>query len=98
MSLRDTNKHAAWCSNYEFEDVICEVDEVDRLAAMQLGLLDRMVKLGHSLQAAPDRHRRLKDGLLSIYRQSLAEHRCPIAPATVAELLAAASGPGGDPN
>ncbi|MBK9361113.1 MAG: MBL fold metallo-hydrolase [Rubrivivax sp.] len=64
------------------------VDEVDRLAAMQLGLLDRMVKLGHSLQAAPDRHRRLKDGLLSIYRQSLAEHRCPIAPATVAELLA----------
>lgn len=31
VSLRGANKHAAWCSNYEFEDVICEVDHVDRL-------------------------------------------------------------------
>lgn len=31
VSLRGANKHAAWCSNYEFEDVICEVDDVDRL-------------------------------------------------------------------
>ena len=23
VSLRGANKHAAWCSNYEFEDVIC---------------------------------------------------------------------------
>jgi hypothetical protein len=29
VSLRGVNKHAAWCSNYEFEDVICATDEVD---------------------------------------------------------------------
>ena len=29
VSLRGINKHAAWCSNYEFEDVIAGVDDVD---------------------------------------------------------------------
>jgi hypothetical protein len=29
VSLRGANQHAAWCSNYEFEDVICAVDDVD---------------------------------------------------------------------
>ena len=29
VSLRGANKHAAWCSNYEFEDVVCGVDDVD---------------------------------------------------------------------
>lgn len=29
VSLRGANKHAAWCSNYEFEDVICGIDDVD---------------------------------------------------------------------
>ncbi len=28
-SLRGSNSHAAWCSNYEFEDVICGIDDVD---------------------------------------------------------------------
>jgi hypothetical protein len=31
VSLRGINKHAAWCSNYEFEDVIKSVDDVDLL-------------------------------------------------------------------
>jgi len=31
VSLRDVNHHAAWCSNYEFEDTICAVDSVDLL-------------------------------------------------------------------
>ena len=31
VSLRGTNNHAAWCSNYEFEDVIGEIDQVERL-------------------------------------------------------------------
>jgi hypothetical protein len=30
-SLRRLNPHAAWCSNYEFENVICAVDDVDLL-------------------------------------------------------------------
>jgi hypothetical protein len=29
VSLRGVNKHAAWCSNYEFEDVIGATDDVD---------------------------------------------------------------------
>jgi hypothetical protein len=29
VSLRGINKHAAWCSNYEFEDVVQSVDDVD---------------------------------------------------------------------
>ena len=29
VSLRGANRHAAWCSNYEFEDVICGIDDVD---------------------------------------------------------------------
>jgi hypothetical protein len=29
VSLRGANSHAAWCSNYEFEDVICSIDDVD---------------------------------------------------------------------
>jgi len=29
VSLRGINKHAAWCSNYEFEDVAASVDAVD---------------------------------------------------------------------
>lgn len=35
-SLRGANRHAAWCSNYEFEDVICGVDDVD-LFSLQPG-------------------------------------------------------------
>jgi hypothetical protein len=31
VSIRQLNPHAAWCSNYEFEDVIREVDDVDVL-------------------------------------------------------------------
>ena len=29
VSLRGINKHAVWCSNYEFEDVITDIDNVD---------------------------------------------------------------------
>lgn len=64
------------------------VDEVARLAELQLGLLERTVALAESLHHAPDRHARLKDGLLALYLDSLAAHRCPMAPAAVAELLA----------
>jgi hypothetical protein len=29
VSLRGANQHAAWCSDYEFQDVICGIDDVD---------------------------------------------------------------------
>jgi len=31
VTLRDLTTHAAWCSNYEFEDVIRSVDDVDMI-------------------------------------------------------------------
>jgi glyoxylase-like metal-dependent hydrolase (beta-lactamase superfamily II) len=64
------------------------VGEVARLGELQLGLLQRMVELGQSVRQAPDRHQRLQDGLLAIYLQSLAEHRCAMSPDDVAALLA----------
>jgi len=63
------------------------VDEVERLATLQLDLLARTVVLADSLRAAADRHARLKEGLLALYLDSLAAHRCPMTPAAVAELL-----------
>lgn len=64
------------------------VDEVPRLAALLLGLLDRVVALGQSLRAEPDRMPKLREGLLTIYLESLAEHGCRMAEDAVAELLA----------
>ena len=29
VSLRGSNKHVAWCTNYEFEDVVCSIDDVE---------------------------------------------------------------------
>ena len=64
------------------------VDDVVRLAALQLDLLARTVALAEALRAAPDRHVRLKDGLLALYLDSLAAHHCPMGAADVAALLA----------
>ena len=64
------------------------VADVPRLAAVQFDLLDRTVALSQSLRYAPDRHRRLKDGLLSAYLESLAANGIAVADDTVARLLA----------
>ncbi len=64
------------------------VTEVPRLGALFLGLLDRMVALGESVRAAPDRHAALERGLLAIYVDSLAAHGCTHDEATIARLLA----------
>lgn len=67
------------------------VDEVPRLAALLLGLLDRLVALGESVRATePDSQRRLsrlREGLCAIFLESLAEHGCSLPAATVLELL-----------
>jgi glyoxylase-like metal-dependent hydrolase (beta-lactamase superfamily II) len=64
------------------------VTDVPRLGRLFLGLLDRMVALGHAARGAPDRHAALKAGLLAIYIESLAEHGCAFDADTVARLLA----------
>jgi glyoxylase-like metal-dependent hydrolase (beta-lactamase superfamily II) len=50
------------------------VDEVRRLAALMLEQVDEMVALAASLRDAPDRHARLKAGLLDGYLAQLRAH------------------------
>jgi glyoxylase-like metal-dependent hydrolase (beta-lactamase superfamily II) len=64
------------------------VTDVPRLGRLFLGLLERMVALAEAQRAAPARHQALKDGLLEIYVDSLAEHGCAYDRDTVARLLA----------
>jgi hypothetical protein len=48
-SIRELNSHAAWCSNYEFEDVIGRVDDVDRLTLSPLPRMDLRQRVVRSL-------------------------------------------------
>ncbi len=53
VSLRGANQHAAWCSNYEFEDVVCGVDDVDLFSPTPAaGLRDAAMVLAPSRLAA----------------------------------------------
>jgi glyoxylase-like metal-dependent hydrolase (beta-lactamase superfamily II) len=63
------------------------VDEVRRLAALLLDQVDEMVALALSMRDAPDRHQRLKAGLLDGYLARLRAHG-HAADAEAAEWLA----------
>jgi glyoxylase-like metal-dependent hydrolase (beta-lactamase superfamily II) len=63
------------------------VDDVPRLAAHFLALLDATVAIGQRCAGAPDRHRRLCDELKALYAHSLAEHGIEPTPA-VLDLVA----------
>ncbi|MCE4553259.1 MBL fold metallo-hydrolase [Roseateles cellulosilyticus] len=63
------------------------VDEVRRLAALMLDEVDDMVALARQLRDAPDRHERLKAGLLDGYLARLRVHGHP-ADADAADWLA----------
>jgi glyoxylase-like metal-dependent hydrolase (beta-lactamase superfamily II) len=64
------------------------VDEVPRLGALLLSLLDELVALGRSLRDAPDRHAALVSGQLDTFRRSLWAHGCTLGDERIAELLA----------
>ncbi len=64
------------------------VGEVPRLAALLLGLLERMAAMGRSLRTAADRHEALKRGQLEIFARSLAEHGCGFELSEIERLLA----------
>jgi glyoxylase-like metal-dependent hydrolase (beta-lactamase superfamily II) len=64
------------------------VQGVPRLAALQTGLIRRMADLGRRLQAAPDRHEALKQGLLGLYLGSLSACGSSMPPADAERLLA----------
>lgn len=61
--------------------------EVQRLATVMLAQVDEMVALAESLRAAPDRHERLRAGLLAGYLARLRAHGHP-AGTEAAEWLA----------
>ncbi|MBK1688112.1 MBL fold metallo-hydrolase [Rubrivivax gelatinosus] len=64
------------------------VDDVPRLGALLLALLDEMVALGRRVAGVGEaRHAALREGLEAIYRASLAEHGCTLAPAALRQLL-----------
>lgn len=63
------------------------VGDVARLGALQLGLLDQMVALGLAERTAPDRHQRLKHGLLALALDSLSAHGCTLTAARVQQLM-----------
>jgi hypothetical protein len=48
-TLRRLNPHAAWCSNYEFEDVIRGVDDVDALELEPAGAFELRQRIAQSL-------------------------------------------------
>jgi glyoxylase-like metal-dependent hydrolase (beta-lactamase superfamily II) len=62
--------------------------EVQTLAARMLALLDRMVAIGLTLKAAPDRHAALCRELTALYLGSLHEHGCTLPDAEIAQALA----------
>lgn len=64
------------------------VDCVHKLAAQQLGLLDRLVALGRSLRSAPDRHPAIKQALAELYERELRAHGCQLGTAEIRALLA----------
>jgi hypothetical protein len=49
VTLRGLNKHAAWCSNYEFEDVIGAVDDVDVLELQPGGRFELRQRIARSV-------------------------------------------------
>jgi len=64
------------------------IGDVPRLGRLLLGLLQRVVELGHAERQAPDRHEALKRGLLAIYVDSLAAQGCKLDETAIASLLA----------
>ena len=64
------------------------VEDVLRLGALLLSLLDEITALGRAMRAAPDRHEALKCGQLDIFARSLAVHGCVLGRPRIAELLA----------
>jgi glyoxylase-like metal-dependent hydrolase (beta-lactamase superfamily II) len=58
------------------------VEEVPRLGALLLSLLDGMVAIARRCAGAADRHLRLKQDLDALYTSSLAEHGHPVTAAS----------------
>jgi glyoxylase-like metal-dependent hydrolase (beta-lactamase superfamily II) len=63
------------------------IEQSSALVAQQLGLLDRMVELGHALRTAPARHQALKRGLRELYETELRAHGSQLSSEAIHTLL-----------
>jgi glyoxylase-like metal-dependent hydrolase (beta-lactamase superfamily II) len=64
------------------------VQDVARVGALLLSLIDETVALARTLQASAERHARLKQALEALYLRSLREHGWAMSDGEVRELLA----------
>ncbi|HMQ71636.1 MAG TPA: MBL fold metallo-hydrolase [Rubrivivax sp.] len=62
--------------------------DVARLGELLIGLIESFAALGRAHAAAPDRHARLREGMLAICRASLAAHGCMLSRDEIDALLA----------
>jgi glyoxylase-like metal-dependent hydrolase (beta-lactamase superfamily II) len=64
------------------------VTDVPRLGALLLDLLDGMVAIARGAPPGPARHAAMKDAMLGLFADSLAEHGCTVSADALRELLA----------
>ena len=66
VTLRGLTTHAAWCSNFEFEDVIRSVDDVDVLELESAPLFDTARFTRHLEAAYKTMQQRQADGVAPV--------------------------------
>lgn len=64
------------------------LNQVAKLGAQFLSLLDEVEALGRSVQDRPDRHEALRQGLRQLYAQSLRRHGSALSDETIGDVLA----------
>lgn len=74
LSLRGINglnRQAAWCSNYEFEDVVCSVDDVDLLSPRSAWAYSQRIRLIKGLlsRGISSRLARVNPGIETLHLQ-----------------------------
>jgi len=63
------------------------VGDVPQMAAALFDVMQRMVDIALALRDAPDRHARLREGLLDLYLRLLRERGCEHSDETITALL-----------
>lgn len=80
--LLDAQPEAIYLTHYG------RVREAQRIGAELLEQIDEMVRIGHALRTAPDRHEAMKAALADLYVGRVARHGCRLDAAVVRERLA----------
>lgn len=80
--LLDAQPEAIYLTHYG------RVREAQRIGAELLEQIDEMVRIGHALRTAPDRHEAMKAALADLYVGRVARHGCRLDATVVRERLA----------